>query len=123
MAEEHLGGGIEQLHYTWAPRGAEGINRFQIAAISAGLRRPPLVSLLPDLRRLCRYDRPSGGVEDADDVGDDRDDVRGQVAVVARELGPPRRHIRAQAERDDVVHLLRQLDPASSAAAEAADTT
>jgi GTPase-associated protein 1, N-terminal domain type 2 len=57
---EGLGGGIEQLHYTWAPRGAEGINQFQIAAISAGLKRPPLVSLLPDLRRLCRYDRPPG---------------------------------------------------------------
>jgi hypothetical protein len=52
---------IEQLHYTWAPRGAEGINQFQIAAISAGLKQPPLVSLLPDLRRLCRYDHPPGG--------------------------------------------------------------
>lgn len=58
---EGFGGGIEQLHYTWAPHGAEGINQFQIAAISPGLKRPPLVSLLPDLRRLCRYDRPPGG--------------------------------------------------------------
>ncbi len=51
---------IEQLHYTWAPRGAEGINQFQIAAISPGLKRAPLVSLLSDLRRLCRYDGPPG---------------------------------------------------------------
>ncbi|HXR30640.1 MAG TPA: hypothetical protein VN752_05830 [Solirubrobacterales bacterium] len=55
--------GIEQLHYTWAPRGAEGINQFQIAAISAGLKRAPLFALLPDLRRLCRYDHPPGGGE------------------------------------------------------------
>jgi hypothetical protein len=51
---------IEQLHYAWAPRGAEGINQFQIAAISAGLKRAPLFALLPDLRRLCRYDHPPG---------------------------------------------------------------
>lgn len=61
MPEGRDGDRIEQLHYTWAPRGAEGINRFQIAAISAGLKRPPLVSLMPDLRRLCRYDRPARG--------------------------------------------------------------
>jgi hypothetical protein len=60
MPEGSLSGAIEQLYYTWAPRGAEGINQFQIAAISAGLKRPPLVPLLPDLRRLCRYDRPPG---------------------------------------------------------------
>ncbi len=57
---ERPGAGIEQLHYTWAPRGAEGINQFQIAAISDGLKRAPLFALLPDLRRLCRYDHPSG---------------------------------------------------------------
>jgi hypothetical protein len=60
MPKDGLGRRIEQLHYTWAPRGAEGINRFQISGISAGLKRSPLVSLLPDLRRLCRYDRPRG---------------------------------------------------------------
>ncbi|HXR61374.1 MAG TPA: hypothetical protein VN732_08615, partial [Solirubrobacterales bacterium] len=57
---ERPGARIEQLHYTWAPRGAEGINKFQIAAISAGLKRAPLFSLLPELRRLCRYDHPPG---------------------------------------------------------------
>jgi hypothetical protein len=60
---ERLSVGIEQLHYTWAPRGAEGINQFQIAAISAGLKRAPLFALLPDLRRLCRYDHPLGSEE------------------------------------------------------------
>jgi hypothetical protein len=63
MPKGRDGSGIEQLYYTWAPRGAEGINRFQIAAISAGLKRPPLVSLMPDLRRFCRYDRPAGASE------------------------------------------------------------
>jgi hypothetical protein len=58
-----LGARIEQLYYTWAPRGAEGINQFQIAAISAGLKKAPLFALLPDLRRLCRYDHPPGAVE------------------------------------------------------------
>jgi hypothetical protein len=40
------------------------MNQFQIAAISSGLKRPPLVSLLPELRRLCRYDRPPGAEYD-----------------------------------------------------------
>lgn len=64
MSESRFGGMIEQLHYTWAPRGAEGMNQFQIAAISAGLRQPPLTRLLPDLRRLCRYDHPPGSTEE-----------------------------------------------------------
>ncbi|HZK15412.1 MAG TPA: hypothetical protein VFC52_02340, partial [Solirubrobacterales bacterium] len=54
-------GPIEQLHYTWAARGAEGINRFQIAAISPGLRSSTMGALLPVIRRVCRYERPAGG--------------------------------------------------------------
>jgi hypothetical protein len=57
-------GRIEQLRYTWAARGAEGVNRFQIAALSAGLRSPAMGPLLPAIRKICRYDRPQG----ADDV-------------------------------------------------------
>lgn len=54
-------GPIEQLHYTWAAKGAEGINRFQIAAISPGLKSSAMGSLLPVIRRVCRYERPAGG--------------------------------------------------------------
>lgn len=53
------GSPIEQLHYTWARRGVEGVNRFQIAAISPGLTKPPLGSLVPVLRKVCQYDRGS----------------------------------------------------------------
>lgn len=49
---------IEQLHYTWSPRGMEGINRFQICAMSAGLRSGSVRSVLPAVRKICRYDRP-----------------------------------------------------------------
>jgi|GEM_PF-2894006 len=65
MSERRSGGTIEQLHYTWAPRGAEGMNQFQISAISAGLRQPPLARLLSDLRRLCRYDHPPSSTEES----------------------------------------------------------
>ena len=51
-------GPIEQLHYTWAPRGVEGINRFQIAAISPGLKKSAMARLMPAIRKICRYDRP-----------------------------------------------------------------
>lgn len=53
------GSPIEQLHYTWARRGVEGVNRFQIAAISPGLTKAPLASLVPVLRKVCQYDRGS----------------------------------------------------------------
>lgn len=52
---------MEQLHYTWASRGTEGINRLQIAAISAGLRSSSTAPLLPAIRKVCRYERPPGG--------------------------------------------------------------
>jgi hypothetical protein len=58
-----MAGPIEQLHYTWAARGAEGVNRFQIAALSSGLRSPAMGPLLPVIRKVCRYDRPQGGRE------------------------------------------------------------
>lgn len=47
--------GLEQLLYTWAPRGVEGSNRFQIAAATAGLssRHAPLTATA---LKLCRYD-------------------------------------------------------------------
>lgn len=57
-------GPIEQLHYTWAARGAEGINRFQIAALSPGLRSPAMGHLLPVIRKICRYDRPQQADEE-----------------------------------------------------------
>lgn len=46
---------VEQLLYTWAPRGLEGSNRFQIAAASPGLsnRHAPLTATA---LKLCRYD-------------------------------------------------------------------
>lgn len=49
---------VEQLYYTWAPRGVEGVNQFQIAAISPGLKAGPATAAMPMVRRLCRYDRP-----------------------------------------------------------------
>jgi hypothetical protein len=51
---------VEQLYYTWAPRGVEGVNRFQVAAISAGLKAGPATAAMPMVRRLCRYDPPYG---------------------------------------------------------------
>jgi hypothetical protein len=51
---------VEQLYYTWAPRGVEGINQFQVAAISPGLKAGPAMAAMPMVRRLCRYDRPRG---------------------------------------------------------------
>jgi len=51
---------VEQLHYTWAPRGVEGVNRFQIAAMSPGLEAGPAAAAMPMVRRLCRYDPPRG---------------------------------------------------------------
>jgi GTPase-associated protein 1 len=48
---------LEQLHYTWTPRGVEGVNRFQIAAMSAGFKTS-LRPVLPVVRKICRYDRP-----------------------------------------------------------------
>lgn len=56
-------GPIEQLHYTWARRGVEGRNRFQIAAISPGLKASAMASLLPAVRKICRYDRPRADAE------------------------------------------------------------
>ena len=52
---------VEQLYYTWAPRGIEGRNRFQFAAASSGLRSGALVRLLSTIRKFCRYDPPNGG--------------------------------------------------------------
>jgi hypothetical protein len=52
-------GSVEQLHYTWTPRGVEGINRFQIAAMSDGFKSS-LRPVLPTVRKICRYDRPKG---------------------------------------------------------------
>jgi hypothetical protein len=51
---------VEQLHYTWTPRGVEGANRFQIAAISAGLRSGQASAAMPMVRRLCSYEAPRG---------------------------------------------------------------
>jgi GTPase-associated protein 1, N-terminal domain type 2 len=48
---------VEQLHYCWTPRGVEGTNRFQIAAMSAGLRSGPMAVMLPVIKKICRYDR------------------------------------------------------------------
>jgi len=59
-----LDGSLEQLHYTWTPRGVEGINRFQIAAISPGLKTGSMAPLLPAIRKICRYDRPKGGSDE-----------------------------------------------------------
>ena len=47
---------MEQLHYTWTPRGVEGVNRFQIAAISPGLMKGAMAALLPTIRKICQYD-------------------------------------------------------------------
>jgi hypothetical protein len=55
-----MSGDVEQLTYTWAPRGVEGINRFQIAGISPGLKAGAMASLLPVVRKICRYERPRG---------------------------------------------------------------
>jgi hypothetical protein len=54
---------VEQLRYTWAPRGVEGVNRFQIAAMSAGFRSGEAAGALSLARSLCRYDPPRGGDE------------------------------------------------------------
>src|SRR4051794_23536780 len=48
---------VEQLRYTWTPRGVEGINRFQIAGMSEGFKTS-LRAVLPVVRKICRYDRP-----------------------------------------------------------------
>lgn len=55
-----MNGTIEQLHYSWMPRGTEGINRFQIAASSAGVQTGELAGVLPVVRTVCSYDRPKG---------------------------------------------------------------
>lgn len=55
---------VEQLHYTWAARGVEGTNRFQIAAMSPGLKSGPAAEAMPMIRRLCRYDPPRGAGDD-----------------------------------------------------------
>jgi hypothetical protein len=51
---------LDQLHYTWALRGVEGSNQFQIAAMSAGFKAGPAAAALSMVERLCRYDPPRG---------------------------------------------------------------
>jgi hypothetical protein len=53
-------GAVEQLRYTWAPRGVEGVNRFQIAGISPGFKTGEAAGALSSARALCRYDPPRG---------------------------------------------------------------
>ena len=53
-------GAVEQLRYTWAPRGVEGVNRFQIAGISPGFKAGEAAGALSSARALCRYDPPRG---------------------------------------------------------------
>jgi hypothetical protein len=57
-------GAVEQLRYTWAPRGVEGVNRFQIAGMSAGFRTGEAAGALALARSLCRYDPPRGSDEE-----------------------------------------------------------
>lgn len=57
-------GAVEQLRYTWAPRGVEGVNRFQIAGMSAGFRSGEAAGALSLARSLCRYDPPRGNDEE-----------------------------------------------------------
>lgn len=47
---------LDQLYYSWVNEGVEGRNRFQIAAVSAGLAQGARASLLPLVRSICRYD-------------------------------------------------------------------
>ncbi len=49
---------VEQLHYTWAKHGLQGLGRFQVTAASPGLRDldGPLARLAV---KLCRYQAPS----------------------------------------------------------------
>jgi hypothetical protein len=49
---------LDQLYYTWAPHGVEGVNQFQVAAISSGLRSGATATAMPMIRRLCAYDPP-----------------------------------------------------------------
>lgn len=49
---------IDQLYYTWASRGVEGINRMQVVAMSEGLISGSTRLLLPMLKKVCRYNRP-----------------------------------------------------------------
>jgi hypothetical protein len=57
-------GAVDQLRYTWAPRGVEGVNRFQIAGMSAGFRSGEAAGALSLARSLCRYDPPRGNDEE-----------------------------------------------------------
>lgn len=57
-------GAVEQLRYTWTPRGVEGANRFQIAGMSAGFRSGEAAGALSLARSLCRYDPPRGSEEE-----------------------------------------------------------
>lgn len=52
---------VEQLHYTWTPRGVEGANRFQIAAISPGFRSAETTGAMAMVRRLCSYEHSRDG--------------------------------------------------------------
>jgi hypothetical protein len=58
-----VNGLVEQLRYTWTPRGVEGANRFQIAAMSEGFKSGEMAPLLSMVRSLCRYDPPKGDPE------------------------------------------------------------
>jgi hypothetical protein len=57
-------GAVEQLRYTWAPRGVEGANRFQIAGMSPGFRSGEAAGALSLARSLCRYDPPRDNEEE-----------------------------------------------------------
>jgi hypothetical protein len=50
---------LEQVYYSWATKELGGRNQLQIVGLSEGLTRAPMLSVMPAVRRLCRFDFPA----------------------------------------------------------------
>jgi hypothetical protein len=50
---------LEQVYYSWSTRELGGRSQLQIVGLSEGLTRAPMLSAMPVVRRLCRFDFPA----------------------------------------------------------------